>query len=82
MAYDNTNTFVLFKNEDKERGSKQPDYRGSVNIDGVDKDIAGWIRSSKKDGKKFIGGKISEPYKKDGGSAPAPKDDDDSDIPF
>lgn len=78
MTYDNTNTFALFKNKDKEEGSKQPDYRGTINIDGVEKDISAWIRVSAK-GEKFMSGKLSEPYKKEGKAA---KSTDDMDVPF
>lgn len=46
--YDNTNSGALFKN-DKEGGNpKWPDYRGSVNVDGVDYWLDAWIRKSKK----------------------------------
>lgn len=83
MEYDNTNTFAMFKNKNKEEGSKQPDYRGTMNIDGVEKEIAAWIRVSGK-GEKFMSGKVSEPYKKDG--QPEQKNTkqaiDDTDIPF
>jgi uncharacterized protein (DUF736 family) len=60
--YDNTNTGAIFKNEQK-TGS-QPDYRGTINVDGVDKQIALWVKDSKA-GKKFFSAKISEPYQKD-----------------
>ena len=32
--YDNTNTFVLFKN-DKGSNPKRPDYAGTANVDGI-----------------------------------------------
>jgi uncharacterized protein (DUF736 family) len=57
--YDNTNTGAIFKNEQK-TGS-QPDYRGTINVDGVDKQISLWVKDSKA-GKKFFSAKISEPY--------------------
>lgn len=83
--YDNTNTFTLFKN-DKGDNPKRPDYRGKVNVEGVEYRISGWIREAKKDGTKFISGSVElmEPV-----AAPAPKPTpvksepiDDSDVPF
>lgn len=72
--YDNTNTFVLFKN-DKGDNPKRPDYTGTAVLgDGTEKAFAAWIRESKKDGKKFISGTISDPNPK----AEPLKDD----IPF
>jgi len=61
--YDNTNTGVLFKNDKKPEGSKQPDYKGTININGEEKELAAWVRDGK-NGKKFMSLKISEPYKK------------------
>ena len=80
--YDNTNTFALFKNKDKEEGSKQPDYRGTLNVDGVEKEIAAWIRVSAK-GEKFMSGRVNEPYKNEEKASPRKFRDEDADsIPF
>ena len=85
MAYDNTNTFTLFKNNKKTQDS-HADYNGSVNIDGVEYWINGWIREPKSGGQKFIGGTVRP---KEGGQKspqkqrPAPQDDDPfADTPF
>ena len=80
--FDDTNTFVLFKN-DKGDNPKRPDYTGKLNIDGVEKQIAAWIREGAKG--KFMSGTISEPYNPQGQqpakqAAPAPDYEDD--IPF
>ena len=73
------NEVVIFKNTKKEEGSKQPDYKGSIDVDGTPYDIALWIRESK-DGKKYFSGKVSEPYKKE---TPANQIDDiDEGLPF
>ena len=61
MQYDNTNTGVLFKNVKKEKES-QPDYRGELNVDGKQKEIAAWIKMSRT-GTKFLSIKVSELYK-------------------
>jgi hypothetical protein len=44
------NSGALFKNDRKEN-EKQPDYKGSATIDGVDYWISAWINVSQKDGK-------------------------------
>jgi uncharacterized protein (DUF736 family) len=60
--YDNTNRGAIFKN-DKKTEEKHPDYRGTINVDGNDKQISLWVKTSK-DGKKYFSASISEPYKK------------------
>jgi uncharacterized protein (DUF736 family) len=79
--YDNTNSGVLFKN-DKKGNEKAPDYKGKVNIEGKDKDIAGWIREGKSG--KFISIKISDMMKKDNVFDNKPKSvfDNKTDLPF
>ena len=74
MQYDNTNTCAIFKNDQKE--GSQPDYRGNLNVEGKDYEIALWVKESKA-GKKFFSGKIQEPRKQS-----KPKQEDDSDLPF
>jgi len=54
--YDNSNTFALFKN-DKGDNPKRPDYTGTVNVNGEEMRISGWIRESKK-GVKYISGQL------------------------
>lgn len=53
MEYDNRNRGALFKNDRKAPGTKQPDYRGTIDVDGVEYELAGWVRESKK-GVKFL----------------------------
>ena len=76
--YDNTNTFVLFIN-DKKSNEKAPDLKGKANINGIEKDMAVWIREGKNG--KFYSGKISEPFKKDSELPPMPKAKS-QDLPF
>lgn len=87
MSYDNTNSFVLFKNDKK--SDKQPDYTGTLTLeDGTEKRIAAWIREGKKG--KFMSGKISEPMEHAGKPKTEPKvtntgdewDDMNDPIPF
>ena len=49
--YDNTNTGVLFTN-DKGDNPKRPDRKGSINIEGTDYWLSGWVRE--KDGKPYM----------------------------
>ena len=44
--YDNTNSGVLFKNE-KRRDDRDPNYTGSVNVNGVEFYLNAWIKESK-----------------------------------
>jgi uncharacterized protein (DUF736 family) len=78
--YDNTNRGVLFKN-DKKESDKHPDYRGNMNVDGVEHWLDAWIKEGK-NGKFMslsIKPKEARPAKPQG-KRPVP-DDDDS-MPF
>ena len=55
------NSGAIFKNEKK--SENHPDYRGTINVDGQDKEIALWVKQSAK-GVSYFFVKISEPYKK------------------
>lgn len=48
QTYDNRNKGVLFKNFGKTPESKQPDFTGTINVDGVEHELAGWTRTSVK----------------------------------
>ncbi len=77
--YDNTNSGALFVNDRKER-ENQPDRNGSLNVDGVDYWISGWI----KQGRNGPYLSLAVTKKEQQGEASAPGDDDDpkEDIPF
>lgn len=54
MAYEQRqNSGVLFRNDRKPEGSKQPDYKGDLNVEGVRYEMAAWIREGKT-GSKFL----------------------------
>jgi uncharacterized protein (DUF736 family) len=53
MEYVNTDRGVLYRNENK-TSENHPDYSGSVNVAGTDFWLSGWLKESKKDGKKFF----------------------------
>ena len=85
--FDNTNRGVLFKNSNKEPGDKRPDYNGSLNVEGVECFLDGWIRKSQA-GDTFLS--VSVKRKDKQASKPAQKpakpssgfNDFDSDVPF
>ena len=52
---------AIFKN--KKTNDKAPDYRGSINIDGKDYEVAGWVRPTKT-GDNFLSLTAKEPYNK------------------
>ena len=85
MEYDNNNSGILFKNDYKEEGSKQPDYKGSfTDANGEEKDLAAWIRTANS-GKKFLSVKVSDKYVKQEvstDSTPVIADEPNDDIPF
>ena len=51
-AFDNTNTGVLFRAKDQ-KTEKHPAYSGTVNVDGKEFWLAGWVKESKQ-GEKFF----------------------------
>lgn len=53
--YDNTNSGAMFIN-DKGDNPKRPDRKGSLNVEGVDYWISGWVRE--KDGKSYLSLKV------------------------
>ena len=59
--YDRTNTFVLFIN-DKKGNDKAPDRSGTLNVDGVDYFIDGWIKQGSKG--PFLSGRIKPKEKR------------------
>jgi len=52
-ALDREGSGALYRNEDKQ-GSKRPDYRGHVVIEGKRYKLAGWLRNRKQGGGKFL----------------------------
>lgn len=63
------NRGAIFKNLKKEKET-QPDYSGSVNIEGEEKQIALWVNTSKS-GMQYFSVLVSEPYV--GEEKPEPK---------
>jgi len=55
------NSGAIFKNNYK-KADTHPDYKGKMNVDGKEKEVALWVRETKT-GEKFFSMAISEPYK-------------------
>ena len=70
QQYDKTNTFAIFINDRKEPGSKQPDRTGTVNIDGVEYFMDGWLGKTGA-GVTYMQGKVKRKDKQPQ-AAPAP----------
>lgn len=56
--YDNNMSGALFKN-DKQRNDKDPVYKGTAEVDGVQYWMAAWLNESK-DGEKYMSIKFTE----------------------
>lgn len=74
------NSGAIFKN-DKKTSEKAPDYNGKIVVDGKEKQIALWLKTSDK-GTKYFSVAISEPYKKDAVSEAKGVSQPDNDLPF
>ena len=57
------NSGAIFKNS-KKTNEKQPDYQGTVNVNGKEMQISLWFKESQK-GTKYFSAAFQEPFKKD-----------------
>ena len=90
MAYDNTNSGILSRNDRKEQPN-HPDFKGQINVNGVDYWLSGWVKERNDKTGKFFSLSV-KPKDKQAPSAPrqAPAaakpasgfDDMDDDMPF
>ena len=81
MEYDNRDRGVLYRNENK-TSENHPDYSGSVNVSGTDFWLSGWLKESKKDGKKFFSLSVRPKNDSKPVNKPVVAADIDDDIPF
>lgn len=79
--YDDTNRGVLFKN-DKQGVENRPDYKGHINVDGVEMWLDAWIKTPKNGGSKFMSVSVSPKVEKPQPEEPEAVAVDDSDVPF
>ena len=56
------NTGAIFKNDNK-KAENHPDYKGKVNVNGKEMEVALWLKTSAK-GVKFMSASFSEPFVK------------------
>jgi uncharacterized protein (DUF736 family) len=77
--YDDTNRGAFFRNQKKAKPN-QPDYRGPLNYEGVELELAGWIKKSKS-GDTYMSLKVSKKEPADPGASYAAPDFD-KDMPF
>ncbi len=78
MAYDNTNSGALFKN-DKKTTPNHPDYTGTLNVAGVDHWLSAWVKEAKS-GTKYLSVSLGKAKDKQSQKPVATADDDS--IPF
>lgn len=57
--FDDTNRGVLFQN-DKGDNENRPDYTGKINVNGVEKRLAAWVKNSDKVGD-YLSISVSDP---------------------
>lgn len=92
MAYDNTNSGMMARNENR-KTDKHPEFSGSINVEGRDYWLSAWVNEGKPggkmEGKKYFSIKLSPKEQRTTSGAPARMDrpsfgggDDFSDIPF
>jgi hypothetical protein len=81
------NSGALFSNDFKGENPQRPDYKGKCMVNGVEMEMAAWIKGGENGKKKFMSISFSEPRQKDA-PAKAPKQelgtapDMDDEIPF
>ena len=79
MSYtQQNNSGSIFKN-DRKTNEKQPDYSGTLTVEGKEMRIALWVKEGKKG--KFFSVKLSEPLEKQSSSQPQ-ENDSNQDLPF
>lgn len=77
--YDKTNTGILGRNERKTQDS-HPDFAGSINVEGTDYWLNGWVKTRKDGSGRFFS--LSVKRKDAPKEQPRQAAEEDSDIPF
>ncbi len=76
QGYDNTNSGILKRNANKQKDT-HPDYRGTINVNGTDYWLSGWLKEgkpgSKLEGQKYFSLSITEMDEQQGGGRGAPR---------
>lgn len=58
------NQAILHRNTAKRKGSKQPDYIGTINFDGAERQLQMWVKKAKTSGNIYLFGTNSPFYEK------------------
>lgn len=77
------NSGAIFKNS-KKTNEKQPDYQGTVNVNGKEMQVSLWIKEAK-NGNKYFSASFQEPFKKTNQTATSDNKfriDSKDDMPF
>lgn len=87
-GYDNTNTGI-FSHNDRKTDDKHPDFKGQINVDGVEYWLDGWIKERKDGSGRFYSLRVkakdaprTSPGERVSRSAPPKTPGLDDDIPF
>jgi hypothetical protein len=82
MEYDNTNRGALFRNDDKDpNDDKDRDYAGTLDVEGTEFWLSGWIRTAKS-GRKYLSLSVKPKQDKPPASKEPRADDFNDEIPF
>jgi hypothetical protein len=80
--YDNRNRGALFRNDDKDpNDDKERDYNGTLDVEGTEYWISGWVKTSKA-GKKYLSLSVKAKAEKPPASEKSRADDLNDQIPF
>lgn len=84
--YDDTNSGMMSRNDNK-TNENQPDFKGFVNVEGVEYWLSAWVKvageMAKNPGRKFFSISLTPKQEQANASAPAPPSSDfEDDIPF
>jgi hypothetical protein len=74
-TFDNTNSGALFRNDDKQKDNDR-DYSGTLNVEGREFWISGWVKTSKK-GQKFLSLSLKSKTE-----APSTRHEGENGVPF
>ena len=74
---------MLFRNDDKDPNDNQDrDYFGSLDVEGIEYWLSGWVRTSKKSGKKYLSLSVKPKQDKPPATNKSRAADFDDSIPF
>ena len=75
------NSGAIFKNTNK-KADNHPDYKGKVNVNGKEMEVALWVKKSNGGGNTFFSAAFSEPYVAPETMEKVPVSNDIDDLPF